>query len=219
MWKNRGPENLLQGCDAILVAYGFGERGIEGKIETVRFARERKIPFFGICLGLQAAVIEFARNVAGMAGASTAEVTPGNPANVIDLMPEQHTVLLKGGSMRLGAYEANLVEGTKTAEIYGAATISERHRHRFEVNPDYVEKLQQAGLIVSGTSTIGGLVEIIELAGHPWFIGCQFHPEFKSKPFSPHPLFLSFVKAAVEQSKRDGQEPQIRRESMRRETA
>ncbi len=211
--ENSGAEANLQGCDAILVAYGFGERGIEGKIESVRFARERKIPFFGICLGLQAAVIEFARNVAGIENASTAEVTPGNPANVIDLMPEQHSVLLKGGSMRLGAYPATLVEGTRTAEIYGTSEISERHRHRFEVNPDYVAQLEKAGLIVSGTSTTGGLVETVELAGHPWFIGCQFHPEFKSKPFKPHPLFQSFIQAAIESSRRHEQEPLLRRET------
>ena len=211
--ENSGAEANLQGCDAILVAYGFGERGIEGKIESVRFARERKIPFFGICLGLQAAVIEFARNVAGIENASTAEVTPGNPANVIDLMPEQHSVLLKGGSMRLGAYPATLVEGTRTAEIYGTSEISERHRHRFEVNPDYVAQLEKAGLIVSGTSTTGGLVETVELADHPWFIGCQFHPEFKSKPFKPHPLFQSFIQAAIESSRRHEQEPLLRRET------
>ncbi|MCZ6471934.1 MAG: CTP synthase [SAR324 cluster bacterium] len=211
--EQSGTESNLRDCDAILVAYGFGERGIEGKIESVRYARENKIPFFGICLGLQAAVIEFARNVAGIENANTAEVTPGHSANVIDLMPEQLSVLLKGGSMRLGAYAATLVEGTKTAEIYGSTSISERHRHRFEVNPEFVSRLQEAGLIISGTSTTGGLVEIIELADHPWFIGCQFHPEFRSKPFSPHPLFQSFIQAAIEYSRRHEQEPVLRRET------
>jgi CTP synthase len=211
--ETTGAERELQDRDAILVAYGFGERGIEGKIEAVRYARESKIPFFGICLGLQAAVIEYARNVAGIEDASTAEVTPGHPSNVIDMMPEQHAVLLKGGSMRLGAYQATLVPQTKIAGLYDTLSISERHRHRFEVNPTFVQQLEKAGLILSGHSTQGGLVETIELADHPWFIGCQFHPEFKSKPFSPHPLFKSFIGAAVEISKRHEQEPLLRRET------
>ncbi|MCH7477243.1 MAG: CTP synthase [SAR324 cluster bacterium] len=208
-----GAESLLSRCHAILVPGGFGERGIEGKIEAARFARERKIPYFGICLGLQAAVIEFARNVAGIEKANSAEFAPGNADNVIDLMPEQHAVLLKGGTMRLGAYEATLLEGTRTAKVYGRKTISERHRHRFEVNNAMLAPLKKAGLTVSGLSAQGDLVETIELADHPWFIACQFHPEFKSKPFEPHPLFKSFIKAAADYAKRHEQEPLLRRET------
>lgn len=208
-----GAEVLLRGCDAILVPYGFGSRGIEGKIAAIRYARENKVPFFGICLGLQAAVIEFARNVAGMERASSSEFDPSNDCNVIDLMPEQQRVILKGGTMRLGAYPAVLQDGTTIAKVYGKKSISERHRHRFEVNNAFVGALKNAGMIISGTSPDGSLVETIELRDHPWFIGCQFHPEFKSKPFAPHPLFKSFIKAAVENSKRYEQESLLQRET------
>jgi CTP synthase len=195
------------------VPYGFGSRGIEGKIAAIRYARENKVPFFGICLGMQMAVIEYARHVAGIADASSGEFTPDHQFNVVDLMPEQQGVTLKGGTMRLGAYPAVLGEGTQIAKIYGKKSISERHRHRFEVNNAFVPTLKQAGLIISGTSPDGSLAETIELKGHPWFIGCQFHPEFKSKPFAPHPLFKSFVKAAVEHSKRYEQESLLQRET------
>lgn len=208
-----GAEVMLRGCDAILVPYGFGSRGIEGKIAAIRYARENKVPFFGICLGLQAAVIEFARNVAGMERASSSEFDPSNDCNVIDLMPEQQRVTLKGGTMRLGAYPAVLQDGTTIAKVYGKKSISERHRHRFEVNNAFVGALKKAGMIISGTSPDGSLVETIELRDHPWFIGCQFHPEFKSKPFAPHPLFKSFIKAAVENSKRYEQESLLQRET------
>jgi len=164
------------------------------------------VPFFGICLGLQVAAIEFARNVAGIENADSAEFSRGNAVNVIDLLPEQHKVMLKGGTMRLGAYEATLVEGTKIYEAYGTRHISERHRHRFEVNNATLPALIAKGLIVSGKSAERDLVETIELADHPWFVGCQFHPEFKSKPFDPHPLFKAFIKAAVEYASRHEQE-------------
>ena len=208
-----GPEGLLRGFDAILVPYGFGSRGLEGKIAAVRYARENKVPFFGICLGMQMAVIEFARNVAGIAKASTGEVTPDHQYNVIDLMPGQQGVTSKGGTMRLGAYPAVLLEGSVIAKVYGRKSISERHRHRYEVNNAYVATLKNAGLVISGTSPDGSLAETIELKDHPWFIGCQFHPEFKSKPFAPHPLFKSFIKAAVEHSKRYEQASLLQRET------
>ncbi len=207
------PEQVLRGADAVLVPGGFGERGIEGKINAVRYVRERKIPFFGICLGLHAAVIEFARNVAGIPDANSSEFAQTDSTNVIDLLPEQHKVMLKGGTMRLGAYAANLVEGTKIFQAYGKSRISERHRHRFEVNNPTLGKLVQAGLIVSGKSPERDLVETIELADHPWFVGCQFHPEFKSKPFDPHPLFTAFIKAAIDCASRHEQEPVLQRET------
>jgi CTP synthase len=211
--QKRGVEPTLKGHDAILVPGGFGERGIEGKIMAIRYAREQKVPFFGICLGLQAAVIEYARNVAGIPNASSGEFTPDHPFNVIDLMPEQKDVTSKGGTMRLGAYPAVLKEGTLTTRVYDKLSISERHRHRFEVNNAFLPPLKKAGLVISGTSPDGELVETIELEEHPWFIGCQFHPEFKSKPFAPHPLFKSFIGAALEHSKRYEQEPVLQRET------
>jgi CTP synthase len=211
--ERSNPEALLRGFDAILVPYGFGSRGVEGKISAIRYARERKVPFFGICFGMQMAVIEYARNVAGIAKASSGEFTPDHQFNVIDLMPEQQGVTQKGGTMRLGAYPAVLGEGTLIAKVYGKKSISERHRHRFEVNNAYVSALKGAGLVLSGTSPDGSLVETIELKDHPWFIGCQYHPEFKSKPFAPHPLFKSFIKAAVEHSKHYEQESLLQRET------
>ena len=198
--ENKGPESLLQGADGILVPGGFGERGIEGKVAAARYARENKIPYLGICLGLHAAVIELARNVAGIADANSSEFSHGESTNVIDLLPEQHRVLHKGGTMRLGAYDAVLDPGTRIAEAYGKLNISERHRHRFEVNNDTLPVLIKAGLVVSGRSVERDLVETIELADHPWFVACQFHPEFKSKPFDPHPLFKAFITAATEET-------------------
>jgi CTP synthase len=204
-------DRMLEGVDAILVPGGFGERGVEGMIEAARFARERKVPYFGICLGLQVAVIEFARNKAGIQKANSAEFAPENPFNVIDLMPEQRGVTAKGGTMRLGAYPAKLKENTRVFMAYDRQVISERHRHRFEVNNDFLPPIVRAGLVVSGTSPDGRLVETIELGDHPWFVGCQYHPEFKSKPFDPHPLFKSFIRAAAEQAKQDDQQPMLRR--------
>jgi len=199
----------LVGINGILVPGGFGERGSEGKIEAARFARERKVPYFGICFGMQMAVIEAARHLAGLNGAGSTEFGPcADP--VIGLMTEwmKGTQLEKrkangdmGGTMRLGAYPAKLVAGSRVAEIYGATDISERHRHRYEVNVNYKPKLEKTGLRFSGMSPDGELPEIVEFPDHPWFIGVQFHPELKSKPFDPHPLFTSFIKAAVEQSR------------------
>ena len=182
--------------DAILIPGGFGVRGSEGKIAAARYAREKKVPFFGICLGLQIATIEYARNVGGFTGATSREFSPESSCAVIDIMESQRSVEQKGGSMRLGAYPCALKDGSKAREIYGKALISERHRHRFEVNNEFRAKLEAAGLIFSGTSPDDTLAEMIELRDHPWFIGVQFHPEFQSNPRIPHPLFKSFVAAA-----------------------
>jgi CTP synthase len=170
---------------------------VEGKIAAIRFAREHEIPFFGICLGMQLAVIEFARDVCGLKGANSTEFAQDTPHPVIDLMPDQRGVQEKGGTMRLGAYPCALKSGSAAAQIYGTHEISERHRHRFEFNNAYREQLARAGLIQSGTSPDGRLVEMVELEGHPHFIGCQFHPEFKSRPMAAHPLFSRFVAAAI----------------------
>jgi CTP synthase len=189
----------LGDSDAILVPGGFGERGVEGKISAIRYAREKGIPFFGICLGMQLAVVEFARHVAGIARANSAEFDPQAPS-VIDLMPEQRGVRDKGATMRLGAYACVLTPGSVAAEAYGATEISERHRHRYEFNNDYREVLTGKGLVLSGTSPDKKLVEMIELGGHPYFVGCQFHPELKSRPMAPHPLFVRFVRAGLERA-------------------
>ncbi len=191
------PDATLAGLDAILVPGGFGDRGVEGKIQAVRYAREHGVPFFGICLGMHLSVIEFARNVCGLAGATSGEFAPAAKHKVIDLMPDQVNVENKGGTMRLGAYDCTLKAGSVAADIYGATKISERHRHRYEFNNDYREPLERAGLVLSGTSPDGNLVEMIELPEHPYFIACQFHPEFKSRPTAPHPLFSRFVAAAT----------------------
>jgi CTP synthase len=196
--EREGAEAVLSGVDGVLVPGGFGVRGSEGKIAAVRYAREKKVPFFGICLGLHTAVVEFARNVAGLAGANSTEFDPETPHPVIDLMEDQRRIENKGGTMRLGAYPCRLVDGTLARKVYGAEEISERHRHRFEVRNEYRERLQKAGLVLSGVSPDGNLVEMIELAGHPHFIACQFHPEFKSRPTDPHPLFTRFVAASIE---------------------
>jgi CTP synthase len=199
--SERGAEAILGSLDAILVPGGFGDRGTEGKIEAIRFAREQKVPFFGICLGMQLAVVEYARDVCGMNGANSAEFDPGSPFLVIDLMPDQRGVLEKGGTMRLGAYPCNLTKGSLASQIYGTTTISERHRHRYEVSNKHRERIEAAGLTLSGTSPDQRLVEVVELDGHPHFIGCQFHPEFKSRPETPHPLFARFVRAAIERQR------------------
>ena len=187
----------LDTADGILVAPGFGTRGTEGKILAARYARENNIPFFGICLGMQIAVIEFARHVAGLQGANSTEFEPNPPYPVIDFLPEQRAIVDKGATMRLGAWPCVLRPGTKAAAAYRATEISERHRHRYEVNNDFRDQLVAAGLVVSGSSPDGRLVEMIELPNHRYFVGCQFHPEFKSRPRQPHPLFESFIRAAL----------------------
>ncbi len=195
--EESGADCLLDGVDAILVPGGFGQRGVEGKIMAIQYAREELIPFFGICLGLQLAVIEYARHVADITRATSVEFSAETRSPVIHLMETQKEVEKLGGSMRLGAYPCLLIEGSKAHDIYGTTMISERHRHRYEVNNDYREQLHQAGLVISGTSPDGELVEMVELADHPWFIATQAHPEFKSKPYEAHPLFKSFIEAAV----------------------
>jgi CTP synthase len=199
-----GADTLLQHADAILVPGGFGVRGTEGKIAAVKFAREHKIPFFGICLGLQMAAIEFARNVCGLDKANSSEFDEGTPDPVVSLMAEQKQVTAKGGTMRLGAYACTLKPGSLASRLYGRQEISERHRHRYEINNAYRGQLEERGMVASGVNEQLGLVEVIELNGYPYFIGCQYHPEFQSKPFQPHPLFSGFVRAALEQRARKG---------------
>jgi CTP synthase len=194
----RAGTAALAGYDGILVAPGFGARGTEGKIAAVRYAREQKVPFFGICFGMQLACIEFARDVCGLERANSSEIDPTTPHPVVDLMPDQRGVTDKGATMRLGAYPCVLKAGTKAAEAYGTNEISERHRHRWEINNNYRDTLERHGIVLSGTSPDGRLVEMIELPQHPYFVGCQFHPEFKSRPSAPHPLFARFIKAALE---------------------
>jgi CTP synthase len=195
--EREGPERLLAGYEGILVPGGFGERGIEGKIEAIQYARRRQIPFLGICLGMQCAVIEFARNVAGLQGAHSTEFDKNTPHPVICLLDEQRNITDKGGTMRLGAQPAVLEPNSIAWSCYQQDRIWERHRHRYELNNAYRARLAEYGLKVVGTSPDGRLVEIIELEGHPWFVAVQFHPEFKSKPTSPHPLFLGFIGAAL----------------------
>ena len=191
-------EEKLAGMDGILIAPGFGERGLEGKIKAVRYARERGVPFFGICLGMQMAVVEYARNVLGLADAMTTEVEANTPNPVIDLMADQKTTTVKGGTMRLGAYKCLVDEDSLAYRIYGKPLISERHRHRYELNNDYVERLNAAGMRISGRNPETGLAEIVEIPSHPFFIGVQFHPEYKSTPENPQPIFKAFVKASME---------------------
>ncbi|MFA6004612.1 MAG: CTP synthase [Elusimicrobiota bacterium] len=187
----------LADVDGILVPGGFGDRGVEGKIGVVQLAREERIPYFGLCLGLQVAVIEFARNVLGLAGANSTEFEPATRYPVIDLLPEQKSVQAMGASMRLGTYECAVKKGSLAYKAYGAAKVSERHRHRFEVNNKFRKQIEAAGLRVTGTHPAQDLAEIVELSGHPWFLAVQFHPEFKSRPDQPHPLFRDFVAAAL----------------------
>ncbi len=192
-----GPDQFLSQVDGVLVPGGFGDRGIEGKIAAIRYARERRIPFFGICLGMQCAVIEFARNVCGLEGANSTEFHGTTHYPVIDLMPDQESGGDKGGTMRLGAYPCVLKAESLARQIYGTAEISERHRHRYEVNNVHRPRLEEFGLVMSGLSPDNRLVEIMEFPGHPWFVASQFHPEFQSSPPAPHPLFQSFIGAAL----------------------
>ena len=207
--ESKGAGQMLKGMDGILVPGGFGIRGVEGKIAAVKYAREGNIPYFGICLGMQCAVIEAARNLAGLQGANSSEFDQQTPHPVIYLLEQWYdyrnkTVQKrdmacdKGGSMRLGAYPCNIKEGTLAHQAYGKKEISERHRHRYEFNNKYLDPLTSKGLVISGLSPDGELVEIVELKGHPWFLGCQFHPEFRSTPLDPHPLFTSFIKASLQ---------------------
>ncbi|HLX92029.1 MAG TPA: CTP synthase, partial [Puia sp.] len=186
----------LGSLDGLLVAPGFGHRGVEGKITAVKYARENNLPFFGICLGMQMAVIEFARNILGLSQAHSTEMNPSTPDPVIDLMEEQKRITAKGGTMRLGAYPCEVMEGSLAHSIYATELISERHRHRWEFNNAYLQKIQNAGMVPSGKNPESGLVEIIELRNHPFFIGVQYHPELKSTVENPHPIFVHFVKAA-----------------------
>ena len=195
--EKHGADPYLNDVDAILVPGGFGDRGIEGKIMAGEYARTRKIPYLGLCLGMQTAVIEFARNAAEMTDANSTEFNKETKYPVIDLMPDQHNVVLKGGTMRLGKYPCNLQSGSKAHKAYGKVEISERHRHRYEVNNEFREKLAQKGLVFSGLSPDGRLVEMIELADHPYYVACQFHPELKSRPDNAHPLFVGLVEAAL----------------------
>lgn len=201
------PENAaetLSGVDGVLVAPGFGGRGIEGKLGAVRFAREGGIPFFGICLGMQCSVIEFARNKCGLEGANSTEFDTVSPYPVIDIMPEQKNIKNMGGTMRLGKYDCKLEKGSIAFEAYGEEMISERHRHRYEMNNELLPQLTAQGMVVSGTNPNRGLVEIVELPDHPWFVGVQFHPELKSTVSRPHPLFVGFIAAALEHAQKNG---------------
>ena len=198
----RSAGTLLNDVDCILIPGGFGMRGVEGKINAARYARENKIPFLGLCLGMQIAFIEFARNVAMLKDANSREFNPDTPYPVIDFLPGQNEYSILGGTLRLGKYPCKLAHGTKAYEAYGEDIIYERHRHRYEVNNDFRQILEEKGLVLSGTSPNGTIVEMIELKDHPWYVACQFHPEFKSRPNRPHPLFYSFVKKAVEMKKR-----------------
>ena len=193
----RNVGELLAGVHGILVPGGFGDRGIEGKITAIRYARENGVPFFGICLGMQVAVIELARSLAGLDGANSSEIHPATPHPVIDLLPEQKDIEDMGGTMRLGLYPCKLAPGSLAARCYGEELIYERHRHRYEFNNEYRERIEAAGLRISGTSPDGRLVEMVELPDHPWFLAVQFHPEFTSRPNRPQPLFREFVKAAL----------------------
>jgi CTP synthase len=210
--EKEGPERFLKEANGILVPGGFGTRGIEGKIKAIQYAREKRIPYFGICLGMQCAVIEIARHCAGLKGANSSEFDAHTPHPVIYLLEEwmdrdqvaqrRSSDTPKGGTMRLGAYPCKLEEESLALGAYNKKLINERHRHRYEFNNAYMDGLGKAGVVFSGVSPDQGLVEIVELKGHPWFLGCQFHPEFKSKPMDAHPLFREFVKASIRRGKR-----------------
>jgi CTP synthase len=213
---NDNVSEKLAGLDALLVAPGFGHRGVEGKIVAVKYAREHGLPFFGICLGMQMAVIEFARNVLGLKDAHSTEMDPGTPNPVIDLMEEQKKITAKGGTMRLGAYSCDLKPGTLASKIYRSDTISERHRHRWEFNNKYLDQFEQAGMVASGKNPNTGLVEIIELPGHPFFIGVQYHPELKSTVENPQPIFVDFIRAAKDhvEKKAEAKNPLLQGEAI-----
>jgi CTP synthase len=203
-WVDSGqirPDNVaeqLKGVSGILVPGGFGDRGIEGMIDAIRYAREQNIPFLGLCLGMQLSIVEFARHVLNYQGAHSVELNPHTPYPVINLMPEQEGIENIGGTLRLGSYPCRLNPASRAYQLYGTELIKERHRHRYEVNNDYRNALTEKGMLLSGTSPDGRIVEIIELPSHPWFIATQAHPEFKSRPNRPHPLFCGFIKAALD---------------------
>jgi CTP synthase len=199
---------LLGSLNGILVAPGFGDRGIEGKILAAQYARENHIPYFGVCLGMQCAVIEFARNVLGLKEAHSTEIVRNTPYPVIDLMEDQKGITNKGGTMRLGAYPCNIKKGSLAWEAYGKVKVSERHRHRFEFNNQFLKAFEKAGMIATGINPDTNLVEIMEIPSHPWFVGVQFHPEYRSTVKEPHPLFVAFVKAALEYKEKTGLENQ-----------
>ncbi|MCB1168598.1 MAG: gamma-glutamyl-gamma-aminobutyrate hydrolase family protein, partial [Leptospiraceae bacterium] len=199
--KDTSSAEAFKGVHGILVPGGFGNRGIEGKLKAIHYARTKKIPFFGICLGMQCAVIEFARNELALKDANSTEFDPKSEDPVISLLEEQMGLEQKGGTMRLGAYPCVIEEGTLAHKEYGDTKIRERHRHRFEFTLKYREQFEKAGLTFSGTSPDGQLIEIVEIKSHPWFLGCQFHPEFQTRPITPHPLFAGFVRAASKLSK------------------
>ena len=199
------PKNAasqLEGLNGVLVAPGFGERGIEGKIAAVQVARENNIPFFGICLGMQMAVIEYSRNVLGLANANSTEMAENLTHPVINLMEEQKEVTEKGGTMRLGAWDCKITKDSKVFDAYKSEMISERHRHRYEFNNEYLSQIEEAGMKATGVNPKTGLVEIVEIPTHPWFVGVQYHPEYKSTVLNPHPLFVDFIKAAKTQSEK-----------------
>ena len=196
-------QESLNSLDGLIVAPGFGERGIEGKIAAIKYVRENKVPFFGICLGMQMAVIEYARNQVGLSDANSTEMSPNCKIPVIDLMESQKKIIKKGGTMRLGAWDCDLIENTHSVNAYSSKSISERHRHRYEFNNNYIDLLSEAGLNFVGKSSDGMLVEVVEIAKHPWFVGCQFHPEFTSTPREGHPLFTGFIRAAIAHKERN----------------
>jgi CTP synthase len=208
--EQEGANGILRQADGILIPGGFGGRGSEGKIATVRLARENQVPFFGICLGMQMAVVEFARNVCGLAGASSTEFNEETPHPVIHLMDAQRGIEKKGGTMRLGTYPCVLQDDSLAFRLYNKKRVSERHRHRFEFNNGYRERFVAQGMLLSGLSPDTSLVEIVELRDHPWFIGCQFHPEFKSRPTECHPLFKGFIKAALQKRQSQTEIPRIK---------
>lgn len=212
-----GYTEVLEDVAGIVVPGGFGHRGVEGKVKAANFARRNKIPYLGLCLGLQAAVIEFARNVLGLSGANSTELDPNSSYPVIDLMLTQRQVAEKGGTMRLGNWVCCLTPGTKAYKAYGEPIVFERHRHRYEFNNEFRKRMETHGLIVSGRSADNSLVEVIELADHPWFVASQFHPEFKSRPTRPHPLFRDFIGACIQTMKKRQEEAEVacERESSR----
>ena len=205
--ERNGPEEYLDSSSGIVVPGGFGPRGIEGMIQAARYARERGVPYLGLCLGMQLMVVEMARNVLGAENANSTEFDEGTPHPVIDLLPDQRAVRQKGGTMRLGVYPCQLVEGTRAAKAFGVPEVKERHRHRFEFNNSYRERLLEGGLIASGLSPDGSLVEASEIVDHPFMVGVQFHPEFLSRPTNPHPLFRAFVGASKSVLREGAQHP------------